>query len=52
MRRGRALAIVVTPGTDALLLVVHDALAAFDGPVVELHLSQPRGASMAPPVRS
>ena len=42
--RGRALAIVVNPGAlTHYSWSLHDALAAFDGPVVELHLSQPRG---------
>jgi 3-dehydroquinate dehydratase-2 len=41
--RGRALAIVVNPGAlTHYSWSLHDALAAFDGPVVELHLSQPR----------
>jgi 3-dehydroquinate dehydratase-2 len=40
--RGRCAAIVINPGafTD-YALSIHDALAAFDGPVVELHLSNP-----------
>jgi 3-dehydroquinate dehydratase-2 len=40
--RGRCAAIVVNPGAlthDAWGL--HDALAAFEGPVIELHLSNP-----------
>jgi 3-dehydroquinate dehydratase-2 len=41
--RGRAVAIVVNPGAlTHYSWSLHDALAAFDGPVVELHLSQPR----------
>jgi 3-dehydroquinate dehydratase-2 len=40
--RGRALAIVVNPGAlTHYSWSLHDALAAFDGPVVELHLSHP-----------
>ena len=40
--RGRAAGIVINPGafTD-YAWSIHDALAAFDGPVVEVHLSQP-----------
>ncbi len=41
--RGRAVAIVVNPGAlTHYSWSLHDALVAFDGPVVELHLSQPR----------
>ncbi len=41
--RGRAVAIVVNPGAlTHYSWSLHDALAAFDGPIVELHLSQPR----------
>jgi 3-dehydroquinate dehydratase-2 len=40
--RGRASAIVVNPGAlGHYSWSLHDALAAFDGPVVELHLSNP-----------
>lgn len=40
--RGRAAAIVINPGAFThYAWSVHDALAAFDGPVVEVHLSQP-----------
>lgn len=40
--RGRAAAIVVNPGALTHYgWSLHDALAAFDGPVVELHLSNP-----------
>ncbi len=40
--RGRAAAIVINPGAFThYAWALHDALAAFTGPVVELHLSQP-----------
>ncbi|MBX3285983.1 MAG: type II 3-dehydroquinate dehydratase [Acidimicrobiales bacterium] len=40
--RGRCAAIVVNPGAFThYAWSLHDALAAFDGPVVELHLSNP-----------
>ena len=40
--RGRAVAIIVNPGAlTHYSWSLHDALAAFDGPVVELHLSSP-----------
>ncbi len=40
--RGRAAAIVINPGAFThYAWSIHDALAAFDGPVVELHLSNP-----------
>ncbi|MGY6502302.1 MAG: type II 3-dehydroquinate dehydratase [Acidimicrobiales bacterium] len=40
--RGRSAAIVVNPGAFThYAWSLHDALAAFDGPVVELHLSNP-----------
>lgn len=42
--RGRAAAIVVNAGAFShYAWSLHDALAAFDGPVVELHLSNPGG---------
>ena len=41
--RGRCAAIVINPGALTHYgWSLHDALAAFDGPVVELHLSEPR----------
>ncbi len=41
--RGRCAAIIVNPGALTHYgWSLHDALAAFDGPVVELHLSNPR----------
>ena len=56
---GRAAAIVVNAGALAHYSgALHDALAAFDGPVVELHLSNPyareswRHASVVAPVAS
>jgi 3-dehydroquinate dehydratase-2 len=42
--RGRAAAIVVNAGAlTHYAWSLHDALAAFDGPIVELHLSHPAG---------
>jgi 3-dehydroquinate dehydratase-2 len=42
--RGRCAAIVVNPGAFThYAWALHDALAAFEGPVVELHLSNPNG---------
>jgi 3-dehydroquinate dehydratase II len=42
--RGRAAAIAINPGAFThYAWAIHDALAAFDGPVVELHLSNPSG---------
>jgi 3-dehydroquinate dehydratase-2 len=39
-----AVGIVINPGAFThYAWSIHDALAAFDGPVVELHLSQPAG---------
>ena len=40
--RGRCAAIIINPGAFThYSWAIHDALAAFDGPVVELHLSNP-----------
>ena len=40
--RGRAAAIVINAGAfNHYAWSLHDALAAFDGPIVELHLSNP-----------
>jgi 3-dehydroquinate dehydratase-2 len=57
--RGRCAAIVVNPGAFThYAWSIHDALAAFDGPVVELHLSNPnarepwRHTSVIAPVAS
>jgi 3-dehydroquinate dehydratase-2 len=40
--RGRCAAIIINPGAFThYAWGIHDALAAFDGPVIELHLSNP-----------
>lgn len=40
--RGRCAAIVINPGAFThYAWSIHDALAAFDGPVVEVHISNP-----------
>jgi 3-dehydroquinate dehydratase II len=40
--RGRCAAIIINPGAFThYAWAIHDALAAFSGPVVELHLSNP-----------
>ena len=40
--RGRCAGIIINPGAFThYSWAIHDALAAFDGPVVELHLSNP-----------
>ena len=40
--RGRCAAIVINPGAFThYAWSLHDALAAFDGPIIELHLSNP-----------
>lgn len=40
--RGRCAAIIINPGAFThYAWGIHDALAAFDGPIVELHLSNP-----------
>jgi 3-dehydroquinate dehydratase-2 len=57
--RGRCAAIVINPGAFTHYgWGIHDALAAFEGPVVELHLSNPqrrepwRHTSVVSPVAS
>lgn len=57
--RGRAAAIVINPAAYThSSWALHDALAAYDGPVVELHLSNPasreswRSTSVVAPVAS
>lgn len=40
--RGRCAAIVINPGAFThYAWAIHDALAAFDGPIVEVHISNP-----------
>jgi 3-dehydroquinate dehydratase-2 len=40
--RGRVAGIIINPGAFThYAWSIHDALAAFDGPIVEVHLSQP-----------
>ena len=40
--RGRCDAIIINPGAFThYAWAIHDALAAFDGPIVELHISNP-----------
>ena len=40
--RGRAAAIIINPGAFThYAWAVHDALAAFDGPIIEVHISNP-----------
>jgi 3-dehydroquinate dehydratase-2 len=57
--RGRVAAIVINPGAFThYAWSIHDALAAFEGPVIELHLSNPnarepwRHTSVVAPVAS
>jgi 3-dehydroquinate dehydratase-2 len=57
--RGRCAAIVINPGAlTHYAWSLHDALAAFDGPVIELHLTNPaareawRQVSVVAPVAS
>lgn len=57
--RGRCAAIVINPGAFThYAWSIHDALATFDGPIVELHLSNPnareawRTTSVVAPVAS
>ena len=41
--RGRCVGIIINPGAFThYAWAIHDALAAFDGPIVELHLSNPQ----------
>ena len=40
--RGRCVGIIINPGAFThYAWAIHDALAAFDGPIVEVHLSNP-----------
>ena len=42
--RGRCAAIIINPGAFThYAWAIHDALAAFEGPVVEVHISNPNG---------
>ncbi|MFM7045989.1 MAG: type II 3-dehydroquinate dehydratase [Ilumatobacteraceae bacterium] len=57
--RGRAAAIVINPGAFThYAWSIHDALAAFEGPVIEVHISNPnarepwRHTSVVAPVAS
>jgi 3-dehydroquinate dehydratase-2 len=57
--RGRCAAIVVNPGAFThYAWAIHDALAAFEGPIIEVHLSNPaarepwRHTSVVAPVAS
>ena len=57
--RGRCAAIVINPGAFThYAWSIHDALAAFDGPIVEVHISNPnarepwRHTSVVAPVAS
>ena len=57
--RGRCAAVVINPGAFThYAWAIHDALAAFEGPIVELHLSNPnarepwRHTSVVAPVAS
>ena len=50
--RGRCAAVIINPGAFThYAWAIHDALA-FDGPVVEVHLSNPRAASRGATRRS
>jgi 3-dehydroquinate dehydratase II len=41
--RGRCAAIIINPGSlTHYAWTLHDALAAFDGPIIELHISNPQ----------
>ncbi|MDJ0769897.1 MAG: type II 3-dehydroquinate dehydratase [Ilumatobacter sp.] len=57
--RGRCAAIIINPGAFThYAWAIHDALAAFEGPIVELHISNPnrrepwRHVSVVAPVAS
>ena len=42
--RGRCAAIVINPGAFThYAWAIHDALAAFEGPIIEVHISNPNG---------
>ena len=48
--RGRCVAIIINPGAFThYAWAIHDALAAFDGPIVEVHISNPNAREAVAP---